>query len=907
MSRVSRVRLRLAGRIAPVLGLLMMLMVPMVGIAQATPSTSLAVQAPADKDPCDMIKGTPGYKYCIEGNEKRGEEESSGGDGGGGGGGGGSSDDEDGDGDPCSSLKDTPGYDYCRGDSNSPLDTITGDCKAAPDVEAPGEGMLGWVDEGPGKNLPATRDPKAANADAYLYEQYGYAGLRWSTYDLGCGGALRDMGAASDNAFANKVFTWSKFWTAATVKLRQYAISENALNALDPVVERATRAVRDAVYSPWIGLSLVALGIVIVLQARKRNLPDVMSQIAWALLVMTLATGVASYPVEASKFADTALNSTVSAIDQAFADVDLNGDGNNKSQDDGGSSSGATQVAYDPAVDPDTPGAPGNPTYPDESTGPAQHTTHGNMLVHSVLYQQWLRGELGDDDSKVAKKYGMVLFDSQALTWRENQLPADARSKVIKEKKQTFEATALKIKEEDQSAYDNLTGTKEGRLGAAFLSNFQSFGSNLFSMVADLIIIGGKIMIKFVVIMFPALAVVGLHRRMQGTVRNGLNAVAAAVVNVPIFATGGAIDVLVVGELADDSVPISPWFKAVLMLLVTYVLWKICKPLTRLSSMLNPNRNWVEDGGAAAGVPARLAKRAAQYYVARRVMRSITGGRGGNNEAVDADDADELPTIDQSQGAPRSSQIDPDADAARGTGGQDRQGNDWWTPQAPNGPAPQGGGAAAAGGPVPLQADYEHDEENVPASAQSLPDTYSVPAHPYPGTYGPDSDGVWPVESSWYVEDLDPAARSASPSSPGHGDFRPAGAYTARSPRHTTLPASSQSLPAPTQPDGPAPLPTGSPRGSASTELPSPRSQGSTGGSSSGYDSPRSLPAPEGALPPTVPQGDRPYVQPDNGPTVVPPSVDEDGGQVFVIFSPTEGYALRDERSHGQDEEGEQS
>ncbi|MFE0107088.1 hypothetical protein [Streptomyces sp. NPDC059009] len=863
-TRLSRIRLRLAGRLAPVLGLLMMLMVPMVGIADAAPAASVTTQIPTDKGDCDLIKGTPGYKYCIEGEEKQDGKK----------GGGGSAKD-----DACSSLKGTPGYEFCRGDKSSPLDTITGDCKAAPDVEAPGDGILGWVDEGPStKDMPPSRDPKAADADAYLYEQYGYAGLRWSTYDLGCGGALRDMGAASDNGFANKVFTWSKFWTALTVKMRQYAVSDGALDAMDPVVENATRAVRDAVYSPWIGISLLALGIVLILQARKRNLPDVLTQIVWALIVMALATGVASYPVQASKFADGAVNSTISAIDQAFASTDLNG---NDADQPATAGSGATQAAYkpaDPAIDPDTPGAPGNPVYPDESNAPAANTTHGNMLVKSVLYQQWLRGELGDDDSKVAKKYGVQLFDSQALTWRQNQLPADERSKVIAAKKKTFEELAEKIKAEDASAYENLTGKKEGRLGAAFISNFQSFASNTFSLLSDLIIIGGKIMIRFVVITFPALAVIGLHRRMQGSVRTSLNAVAAAVVNIPIFAVGGAIDVLMVRELADESVALPPWFKAVLMLLVTWVLWKICKPFTRLSAMVNPNSNWLADGGNALGGPGRFAKRYAQYYLVTRTMRKVMGR---NTEAIDdLTDAIEGGAAGE-RGALGSGADEDDLQH----GGSGRRGNGWWGNKGQ--PAADGttGGQDGAGqdggtqsGGLPLYADYERDE------GQSAPDIYR------PAQAGHASDDVWDAEG-WYVEDLDPAAAKSGRSLPAANGGGRGGRVD-----------DSDSLSAPSVPDGPAPLPGGSSGGGTAAELPSPRSNGQRPSDSASSGGTATLPAPDGALP-TPPQGDRPYVQPEGGPTVVPPTLDEDGGQVYVIFNPDSGYQLRDERGQGPDDE----
>ncbi|MFI5752450.1 hypothetical protein ACIBBE_42890 [Streptomyces sp. NPDC051644] len=880
MTLIKRLGLRTAGRRAALAGLLLMLGAPLAGAAQASPAPDMApaaLSAPA-ADPCDQLpKDSAAYKYCTSGN--KGTDDSA----------------DTGTTTPvkdedkkkkegaCASLKGTPGYKYCMGydgtgegegdgsgSSDNSLDTITGDCKAPPELEAPGQGILGWIDSGPDK-APAARNPKAANADAYIYEQYGYAGLRWSTYDLGCGGALRNPMSATDNWFANRVFTFSKAWTALTVVLRQYATSDDLFNSLNPVVEQATHAVRDAVYSPWIGTSLLLLGTVIIYQARKKNLPDVTSQIAWALLVMTVATGVASYPVEASKMADKAINSTISAIDQAFASVDLNSSDSGSNQ---ASSNGATAIQASYRADQ---GGQASPYSTPSGDRVQDSSAHGNMLVHSVLYQQWLRGELGDDDSTVARKYGFELFDAQALTWRETRLPDAERAKVIHGKQQRFGELAEKIKDEDPTAYAHLTGKEDGRLGAAFIAQFQAAASNLFSMAADLVIIGGKLSLKFLVIMFPALAVIGLHRRSSGIVKTAFNSALAAVINVPVFAMGGAVDVLVVREISDPQLDIPAWLKVVLLLLVSYVLWKMLRPLTRLSAMFNPSHNYLADGGSALTAPGRLAKGAAKYYLGTRYLKKFLGRQAGALEDI-ADavggDADDRPQ--QSGREESDSGYWSDSDSWSGGRPQDGPNN------------PSGSGGAGVLDTDPLHASYEPDNDVASDTRGRTRNNAYVPAGAVSGAAGTaragrDSD-VWDAEG-WFVEDLDQGGRASARSLPVGS--------TSRSGRSDTT---SGSLPAGTGPDAPLPLPSG---GGAVADLPSQRNSDSSTPTASGQNTQGDLPG--GPVPPT-PEGDRPYVSPEaSGPRVVPPTSTEDGGTVYQIFDPTGGgFSIRDER----DDEG---
>ena len=58
------------------------------------------------------------------------------------------------------------------------------DCKQAPTPDMPGQGLAAFFDRTPNP-LPKQADPFAPHSKTTIYEQYGFSGLRWHTYDLG--------------------------------------------------------------------------------------------------------------------------------------------------------------------------------------------------------------------------------------------------------------------------------------------------------------------------------------------------------------------------------------------------------------------------------------------------------------------------------------------------------------------------------------------------------------------------------------------------------------------------------------------------------------------------------------------------------------------------------------------------
>ncbi|MGA4860965.1 hypothetical protein ACPCAB_30580 [Streptomyces koyangensis] len=723
-----------------------------------TPTALAAPAAPTapDEDPCDLVLSDAVEQYCREGHERLQEErerQEAGEDSGGGAG------------DAC---PDGPAGALCRGEETSgSLDTITGDCKAPPDPDFPGTGISGWIDPGP---VTAPPPRKIESSAGYIYEQYGFAGLRWDTYDLGCGGVLRDTEAASDTAMANFIFMWSKAWTALTIKLHDYAVGDAIPDATRPVLENATRAVRNAIFTPWAVVSLLIVACGVIVQARKKNAADAVTRVGWSLLVVTLVAIVGGYPAFAAGLTDDAVSSTVGAVRQALATGDR----------------APGPVGPGPATAP--PGGAGAPSAPgpdafrtDREPADSATTATGNLLVQSVLYRAWMRGQFGDPDSVAAQRYGMQILDAQAMTHREARQPPAERRKSAAAKAKVFEEVAEKIKTEDPTAYAHFTGKKKERLGVAFSSMYMSFSANAFSVVADFMIAMSRILLPFIVVLFPAIAVIGLHWAKRNLVTGSLNAALAGAVNVPLFAAAGGVHGLVVAETVGRGSDTSPeWLSSTIALISGVVLWRLTAPMRRLASMASSGGSMWAD---ATGRP-KMAGRLLGAYAGSRALRRVLG-RGHTTTAPDDTDLPDAPQPAGRDGRSGPAHAEPDRPL------------DLPAPRRGEGDDAQGDGSAALPGTdrgwMPTQRTTDADEWwEAPATSSTATESGAADwwTPPEPTTEQP-APGPSPSTSSATPSEPDPAARSGWTTTPPTPGAEPVTLATVAAESTTTPPSSS--------------------------------------------------------------------------------------------------------------------
>ena len=444
--------------------------------------------------------------------------------------------------------------------------------------------------------LPAAEDPFAPGSSTTIYEQYGYAGLTWRTYDLGCGpDAMRNPDAVIGTAVSNWIMLAPVALTALTGSLTEVAFHPTFLDSFDPVVERVSTALHENLFASWIPVVLAILGASIIFMARRSAFASTAAAIGWALFVVILATALFRWPIVAGNAADETVSAT---IGEAVGRLD------------------------------------------GDSTGTDPGVAVASQVHQAILYRAWVAGTLGSPDSAVAKKYGPDLFKSQALTWREaaevQQDPEEGK-KIIEAKKQKWTEVADKIKEVDPEAYENLTGERsETRVGYASLAAVGTFLSLPFLLLSALLMLGCFFIVRLAVMLFPAFAVLGAFPASRGLVTGLGRTVAAAIVNAIIFGVGAGVTVAVLGILFHPGGGAPPWLSLVLMPLFSLIMWQALKPFRRLNTMVNPDS---EHFGGTQGSQRQSKHR--MRKLAKTGVAALAGGSAGVAVAEAMDDDDE--------------------------------------------------------------------------------------------------------------------------------------------------------------------------------------------------------------------------------------------------------------------------
>ncbi len=584
-----------------------------------------------------------------------------------------------------------------------------GDCKEAPTPEVPGRGLSGFFLNAPDR-LPPSEDPFAPGATTTIYEQYGYAGLRWNTYDLGCGADVaRSPDAVIGTAMSNWAMNLPISFAALTSSVTGAAFQPTFLGVFDPMISNVSTTLYERLFSPWVPVILLLVGIVLVFRARRNSLASTAAAVGWAVVVLVLAAVLFRWPVVAGHFADQTVTSTVGGVVGG-----LNGN------------------------DRDTPPA-----------------IAASSAVHeSIFYQNWLAGEFGDADSRTARKYGPELFKAQALTWREAAIlesDPERGEEIIEDKQERFEDVAAQVKEDDPAAYQYLTGHQsDTRVGYAILGAVATFLALPFLLISALLLIGSFLIVRLAVMLFPAFATMGLFPPARGIVTGTGRVVGAALVNAVIFGVGAAVTVLGIGLILDPDSRLPGWLALVLMPLFSFVMWFALKPFRRLTTMgggeVNPFSEAAGSFGNQSRRIGRLAKRAGVMAAA-----SFAGNAAAAKVADDQDDqgaSDEVPERVEAQPtpAPAVSSLPAPGSAPRGelaaapvqSPSAPRPGPGDEPPNPPESPPPSPGMSE----PRPPEAPEHHagqEAEAAPLGQPSEPEW--VDGEEVYAIYRPDRDG----------------------------------------------------------------------------------------------------------------------------------------------------------------------
>ncbi|WP_250031512.1 DMT family transporter [Paractinoplanes maris] len=429
-------------------------------------------------------------------------------------------------------------------------------CLTPPTPSTPDSGLAGWFAERP--------ESASKPGPQGIYSQYGYAGYSYTTYDLdsGCASTLVDPDYKFETTIANGEFMVATSIIGASNALRERAWNPESLwGWANPLVEQATKAVYEKVFSVFGVITLAVVGLYLLWRSRQAEMGAATTTAGWAILVMVIVTAIATWPVKSATVADATLVTTLGVIHDAVGPRPANGD------------TVAGCKLGDPAACKD-------------NRPPAVRAS--DTATDTMLYRNWLRGVVGSADSTTAQKYGRALYDSRALTWGEaekiRQNP-ETRDATLKAKNTQWEKVAEQIKQEDPEAYDYLRGVNGmDRVGAGFIAVLAAVMFAMFDLTASILVLLGFLIFRWAVIAAPILGTVGLLRPANGGIKRLGNAVVAAVFNIAIFGTGAAIYLFAV-DLIMNTATLPGWLQVVLVFLSGLVGWILLRPYRRVTQL----------------------------------------------------------------------------------------------------------------------------------------------------------------------------------------------------------------------------------------------------------------------------------------------------------------------------------
>ncbi|MFY1674735.1 MFS transporter [Plantactinospora sp. WMMB334] len=429
------------------------------------------------------------------------------------------------------------------------------DCVKAPTPGAPDQGFGGWF----GSRPEASTKPGVKG----MYTEYGNAGYSYETYDDtgGCASDVIDPGSKVFNKIADGEIRIASGIIGASNALRERAWDPGSMwDWADPLVEQATKAVYERVFSVFGIITLCVVGIYLLWRSRQSDMSNAMTTAGWAVFVMVAVTAVAAWPVHSANVADGTLVTTLNVVHEAVG-------------------------PRDKSIPADRCGAL-NPASCKDNRPPALRAS--DTATETMLYRNWLRGALGSSDSETARKYGRALYDAKAFTWEETAKIAanpETRKATVEAKQEQWMKVAEQIRQEDPEAYEYLRGARDSdRIGAGLIAILAAILFAMFDLTASVLVLLGFLLFRWAVIAAPVLGTVGLLRPASAGLRRLGNAVVAAVFNIAIFGTGAAIYLFAV-DLVMGTSTIPGWLQVVLVWLCGVVGWLLLRPYRRITQL----------------------------------------------------------------------------------------------------------------------------------------------------------------------------------------------------------------------------------------------------------------------------------------------------------------------------------
>lgn len=189
-------------------------------------------------------------------------------------------------------------------------------CKEVPGPQSPNEAAPAFFDSA-SENKPAD----TAGFNGTGYGTYGWAGLSWHVYDLGCGDDITGVSLVrSKTDLGNQFLATGQSFAAAAFWLDDQANStaegehtgrQGALAEFDKIVLAVSDSLRPTVYGPWIGIGLAVAGVIILYRALRGDAAAVTKQLAIGAAALAIGGLMVGAPAKAIAIGDDTFNSLI--------------------------------------------------------------------------------------------------------------------------------------------------------------------------------------------------------------------------------------------------------------------------------------------------------------------------------------------------------------------------------------------------------------------------------------------------------------------------------------------------------------------------------------------------------------------------------------------------------------------
>ncbi|WP_420749441.1 hypothetical protein [Rhodococcus sp. O3] len=431
------------------------------------------------------------------------------------------------------------------------------DCKEVPSPQFPNE-VLETVFDSTSADRPA-RDGSTG------YETYGWAGLDWYVYDLGCGEDLvRAPDAVLDTNYGNlflgigKSMAAAAFWLDDQTKTGQAATDAGVapvLSQFDKIVYSITAGMR-AVYWTWLGVALAVVSVLVLWNALKADSAGVTRTSAVAALGLMLGALLIGAPQKALQISDDTFGSLVTETqDQIFS------------------------VRFG--------GGEGNGTLVSGGTNPR------DVLLDQIFLEDWRKGWFGTNyDPTDPAQLGPRLRNSLAFSYAEQQqVKGDptAQAQLAKDKADQFKEIVSSLEEDYQLSYYQFQGKNSGRAGTGFMAMLKLAMPSLLWIGASVLKLTALLAIRFAVLFAPlwipvAIAHGGWLSRVLRTLGSAYlwGVAGAAVVGLYLMA--------LVSLYVHSGGDVDGTWRLWILVLLTVAGWAFLRPFKRMSQTLTQNR-----------------------------------------------------------------------------------------------------------------------------------------------------------------------------------------------------------------------------------------------------------------------------------------------------------------------------